>query len=233
MLRNRHLTVIASGFALLAGIPAGCQSAGEFRQEADEVAHEIIDAKQRQGLGRTEPFTIETAAETLRQRLLSAQGLAYSHPASLGSDRLEAIAHWPDDDYLQRERPTEGLTADLPIPTEGPVTLTLTESLQVAAANSRNYQSEKESVFRSALDLDLERDAFRATFAGLIGSRVEHDADDSDASTGVESSGEFSVEQRFKSGLTIAGRLVIDLARLLSDTEEASVGLLTIHFLPV
>jgi len=234
VLRNRHLTVIASGVALLVGILAGCQSAGEFRQEADEVAYEIIDEKQRQGLGRTEPFTIETAGETLRQRLLSAQGLVYSHPASLGADQLEAIAHWPDDDYLQRERPTEGLTADMRIPPEQPVTLTLTESLQVAAANSRNYQSEKESVFRSALDLDLERDAFRATFAGLIGSRVEHDAEEFDAgdgvsgpTTGVETTGEFSVEQRFKSGLTIAGRLVIDLARLLSDTEEASVGLLT------
>ena len=85
---------------LLAGaVLTGCRSAQEHREKADEVAAEIIEAKQQEALGKTEPFSIERPSDLLRRRLLIEQGLLFADEASLGTDRLERIPHWPKDNY--------------------------------------------------------------------------------------------------------------------------------------
>ena len=73
------------------GLLAGCRSPREFRDEADRVSYDVIQAKQQEALGRTEPFTIETPAQTLRRRLLMDQDLPISSPASLTSRDVEQI----------------------------------------------------------------------------------------------------------------------------------------------
>ena len=67
---------------LLALVSAGCSSPNDYRLEADRVAYGIIQKAQRAALGRTEPFTIETPADTLRRRLLLGQKLPSAAPAS-------------------------------------------------------------------------------------------------------------------------------------------------------
>ena len=75
----------------------GCQSPTEYRLEADKVAGEIIQ-KKMQAIGRTEQFSIERPSDILRRRLLTGQNLPYAGPASFGTDRLEPIEHWPEDE---------------------------------------------------------------------------------------------------------------------------------------
>ncbi len=55
---------------------------------------------------------------------------------------------------------------------DGPLKLSLMDALMVAAANSRQYQTRKEDIFRVALGLDLERDVFRNTYFGDLESEM-------------------------------------------------------------
>lgn len=203
---------------------AGCKSPQAHREEADAVAARIIDRKQQEALGRTEPFTIERPATTLRRRLLKAQGLPISHDASVGVDAIEPVEHWPKrSNYLTKQRWAPPRIVEQSA--DEPIRLSLEQALQVAALNSRDYQTQKESVFRTALDLELERDAFRNSYGGLIESLLVAAPGSDPDELGLENTGELSLERRLKSGATLSTRLLIDLAQLLRPTRTNSAGL--------
>lgn len=211
--------------ALLAAalLSNGCQSAGEYRREADEVAYDIIEHKQRQAFGEVEPFTIEQAVDTLRRRLMIGQQLPYADPASLGSVALEPTPHWPDDNYLAPgSRPD--VEPVVTVPRAPPLRLSLFEALQVAARGSRPYQGRKEAVFLAALDLDLERDQFRPIFGAGVDNTVTADLTDGDTFAGNETTGALSLTQRFKNGATVTGLIGIDLVKLLTPGKSSSLG---------
>ncbi|MFC1604994.1 hypothetical protein ACFL5F_08210 [Planctomycetota bacterium] len=147
---------------LLILIPLGCRSPVEHRSAADRIAAAIITTKQKEALGETEPFSIERPSDILRRRLLEEQNLAISSEASLGTDQLKPVEHWPDPDYMQAK--SSGSSEDLPIEPNKPVKLSLVQVLQVGARNSLEYQSRKEDVFRTALALDLTRHNFENIF---------------------------------------------------------------------
>ena len=200
----------------------GCLKPQGFRHEADRVAYDVIQQKQALAIGRSEPFWIETPSQTLRRRLIENQMLPTSHPASFGTDRLRQIDHWPEDDYLRSAR-----TDAQPVVSgdEGnAVMLTLIEALQVAARNSRGYQDEKESVFRTALSLDLERDAFRTSWAGAIDNTLSYDSDSSPETATFTTTPRVSFSQSFEDGLDIAGSISWDLIHLLTQGGDASSG---------
>ncbi len=108
-----------------------------------------------------------------------------------------------------------------------PIVLTLADALRVGAANSRSYQSAKESVYLAALSLDLRRDQFEFQFlSGLDADFVTNvDPDQSDVSS-VTLSPSFSASKLFKSGASITTRLGLDLAKLLTGERQESLGLL-------
>ncbi len=217
-----------------------CHSAGEYRRRADKVAYNIIEQTQQQALGKTEPFTIDDPAETLRRRLLLAQGLPYSSPASLGTTALEPTKHWPHDDYLDPDRPDRRIVTEPVVPEvagtqpattqpaatqPAPVVLTLDEALQVAARNSREYQTQKEQVFRAALALDLERNEFRNIFTGSVDGLVRTDQSPDDPITGAQSTTSLGITRQLKNGALISSRIIFDLARLLSPGNDSAFGL--------
>ncbi|QNN21665.1 TolC family protein [Planctomycetales bacterium ZRK34] len=201
---------------------SGC-APSDYRKDADQVVAGHIDAGQAEALGQTEPFTIQTPADTLRRRLLALQDLPISGPASYGTDALNKPEHWPEAD--QPARLPEGDTLVPPWPADQPVTLTLLEALQIGARNSREYQAQKEDVFRAALDLDLQIDDFRNTYTGLLESLLSHDRGDDTPTTGLQNTGSFSLSRQFESGAILTGRLIVDLAKLLSSDGQSSIGL--------
>ena len=206
---------------VLAASLAGCRSAGSYREEADHVAADIIHTGQTQALGRTEPFTIETPADTLRRRLIEAQDLPTAGAATQGSDRLERPKHWPEKELA----PHLGGTCELDrcIDDNGVLRLTLIDALQVSAANSREYQSQKETVFRTALDLDLEDDAFRSTFTGALDTLFS--VDTAPTVTGIEHTTSFDWSKKLKAGGAITAGLAIDLVKLLTGTRSSAFGI--------
>jgi outer membrane protein TolC len=223
--RRRGVSLFLSSLLALSG---GC--ARLYREDADRVAATIIEKKQTQAMGQTEPFTIEPPADALRRRLLLAQKLPYSGPESLGSGALEPIAHWPERNYPPRS--TASAPAERsPAPTESeedkPLPITLTEALRIAARSNRDYQARKETIFREALDLDLEENEFRATLAGSWDAGLARDFTGEPFTTATLNTATAEVSQRFKSGIALTGRLVVDLVNLLTQEPRESIGLLT------
>ena len=141
----------------------GCQKPSERRLEADRVAYRIIEQTQKEVLGKSEEFSIERPADILRRRLLIDQNLPVSAEASLGSGKLETIAHWPEENYPPADPETDPNSVQT---RNEPITMNLLDCLGIGARNSFEYQDAKEAVFKAALELDLEADYFRNTFTG-------------------------------------------------------------------
>ncbi|MEW6250287.1 MAG: TolC family protein [Planctomycetota bacterium] len=240
-LGRRGLTEFVIPAAMLAVLLWACTPA-LYRRDADRVAYDIVQSKQSEALGRSEPFTVETPAETLRRRLLLDQHLPFATPASLSSRDIEPIKQWPDKEYLAAPTSQPGPVPPSPpgpvaAPAPGePLRLTLADALQVAAHESRTYQTAKETVFRTALALDLERDTFRRTWSGIITNLFEtqlerevalDDEGHTDRQTvrGNTVTLEGALEQRFRNGLSFSGALGLDLVCLLTQERLWSRGI--------
>ncbi|MCY2951262.1 MAG: TolC family protein [Planctomycetota bacterium] len=200
----------------------GCRSVQQHRREADEAAYNIIKQKQQQILGQEEPFTIEKPADTLRRRLMLDQNLPFAGGAGLSTRDIKPIKQWPDHDYLD---PTKGPPATMPSSQGGPLRLSLIDALQVAAYNSREYQARKETVFTDALALELQRDRFRTSFAAAMSNRTSWDLGADDPIVGNVTSGDIGITQRFANGAVASVRLALDLAKLLTQSHNASLGM--------
>lgn len=211
---------VAGSAAVFGGLAlAGC-SATQHRERVENRAYQIIDETRQSAFGRTEEFSIESPAHALRRRLLRSQDLPYAGEASLGTGHLPLIPHWPE------ERKVHSFD-DISGPAVGHLVLTLNDALQIAAQNSRAYQGQKEDVFRSALALDLERDQFRTSFAGLIAGSFQYDRGSLDEVGGVtaESAGvdaSLGLERQLQNGASYSLRLGWNLLQLLEPENFTS-----------
>jgi len=216
--RADHVLVIG---LLLWGVvvPSGCRSPAKHREKADEVAYDIMEKKQQEALGKTEPFRIERPSDILRRRLIEEQGLAVSSAASLGTDELEPIPHWPEQGYPPAVSSVDG---NIPIEPNRPLRISLIDALQIAARNSPDYQSRKEDVFRVALNLDLQRNAFRTIFTAQADSRLTRDTVRDE--TTLDTGGTVGVTRTLKNGLDISAALAVSLVSLLPGADTLSLG---------
>ncbi len=202
---------------------AGCKTASRHLQEEDRAARIIIREKQEQALGRSEDFTIERPADILRRRLLIEQDLPRSGNASLGTDMLKPIEHWPLKDYPRAVSSSKELSKREYGKT---ITLSLLQALQVGAMNSSDYQTKKEDVFRAALSLDLTRVDFRFTFKGKAESSYSDDGSSGDPVRGTEQNTSLDVSKKLESGVSLTTALAVDLVRLLTQGRTSSFGIL-------
>lgn len=208
--------------SILLALSSGCRTAQQHRRETDDAANSIIKEKQEQTLNRAEPFTIEKPSDTLRRRLLLGQNLPHSGGAALGTYDLKPVKHWPDNDYLD---PAKSPPTTMPAYQSGPLRLSLVDALQVAAYNSREYQTRKETIFADALVLENQRDYFRTTFTGVVSNRTTGNMGADDPTIGTVTTSNIGVTQRFTNGVVASLRIVIDLAKLLTQTHNASLGM--------
>ena len=190
----------------------GCRSVTNYRINADKAALKIIEQKQKQALGSSGTFDIERPSTILRRRLMMEQKLPYAGEASLGTDQLKPIRHWPEKEYPKKNFPSDPNNCDPKFLLEEgkPLQLSLMDALKVGARNSFDYQSMKEEVFRSALDLHLEYDEFRSAFNGQVESVFKSDLTGEKAVDGIETSSTFSIGKKLKQGAEVTTSLAID-----------------------
>ena len=219
--KSIHYSLLLALFTAI--LLTGCADSQSYLKEADEVSQQIIEEKQKEALGRIEPFTIIPPSESLREKLLIGQNLPFTHPASLGSDNLEPIDKWPNITYPEKQ--DDPSTENPPWFDKDPIKITMLEALQIASRNSREYQAQKEDVFRSALALDLERDDFRHTFTGLLQTLFQTDMSGDHTVTGSQNSAQVGWSRKFKSGVELVSSLAIDLVKLLTLDKESSFGI--------
>jgi outer membrane protein TolC len=200
----------------------GCRTPAEHREKADDVAHKIIEKKQQEALGKTEPFNIERPSDILRRRLIEEQGLPISSEASLGTDKLKPIPHWPDKSYPPE---TSSPDANIPVEPNQALTVSLMDALQIGARNNPDYQSRKEDVFRAALDLDLARNTFRNIFTAGTDSQLQTNTTGDQTVTTLDNSASAGVTRTFKNGLDVSSAVAVDLLQLLTQGGASTLGL--------
>jgi len=204
-----------------AALLVGCRTTDRHQAQADRAVGEILATAQQQVLGHTEALGIETPADTLRRRLLLDQVLPRSGPASLGVHDLPHLPKWP------RQGAPTSLDAAAS-PASDPLRLRLVDALAIGAAGNRDYQRQKEAVYRAALDLDLERQEFRTTFSGFLQTLFSNRSpgEGENEVGGLVHSGTLSLSQKLTTGATVTARLALDLAQLLTQEGDWSRGLL-------
>ena len=231
VLKTSAVTVLQSRFGSLVLVlcltlffQVGCQSPRQYRLEADKVAIEIIQ-KKMQGIGRTEQFSIERSSDILRRRLFTKQNLPYAGLSSLGTDRLEVIEHWPEEDYPKAEYLLDPIVILEELSISDPLQLSLMEALQMGARNSFDYQTRKEDIFKEALNLDLERNEFRTIFTTQVDSLIETDMSGRRDVSGIEYGGAAGVSRKLESGVELTTELAVSLANLLTLNQASAFGI--------
>ena len=224
---NYRVRVLLELFAVSAlGILVGCKNAQDYRLEADATSRAYLSAYQQEVTGKVEEFEIETPADTLRRRLMLDQILLANDPASFGIRDIPTNRYWRADERLLPggEDPSiaiwKGGTNALEIG--------LVDAVRIAAFNSPDYKARKEALFRSALGMDLEDDAFRSIFSGTLRSNgsIRRDANERDAwenhAVSHDESANFGVSRKFRNGVRVTGSIMANLAGMLTgDTRTA------------
>ena len=141
---------------------AGC-GPKHYRESADRDAYRILAAKRARVLGAKGSFSIEPPQEDPLAGLRKKQQGASAPGESVSSAGEQDLANVGDDGLPKRS---------------GAMRLTLRDALELAARHSREYQSRKEQLYLSALDLSLERHRWRPQWAGRATAGATDGADD-------------------------------------------------------
>lgn len=208
----------------LLAVISGC-SAKSQRIKADKTALSIIKETQDNVLGKADnDFSIERPSDILRRRLLIEQELPISGNESLGTDALKKIKHWPEKNYPSAVTSWE---PKIKIPSnDQPLTINFTQALEIAAKNSSDYQTQKETLFRSALTLDLNRNDYSLITKVKGDSTLSVDKSGGDETVkGLEHSGSLGLSKTLKDGSKLAANLSVDLVKLLTQPRESSFGI--------
>lgn len=225
---------LGGGFSCLFGgvlalaLAAGCRSAQDYRAEADATGAAYLSACQREVTGRTEPIEIETPADTLRRRLMLDQKLVVNDPASFGIRDLPANLYWRGEDRLL----PGGKDPSISIWRGGTNALEigLLDAVRIAAYNSADYKARKESLFRTALGMDLEDDTFRTIFSGALASNMSvwRDENEKDSlanhAVGHNESVRFGASRKFRNGVRLTGSIMANLAGMLTGDRRTAWG---------
>ena len=205
---------------------AGCRSAQDYRREADATSRAYLSACQAEVTGKVEEFEIETPADTLRRRLMLDQDLLANDPASFGIRDIPTNRYWRADERLL----PGGEDPSIAVWTGGTNALEigLVDAVRIAAFNSRDYKARKESLYRTALAMDLEDDAFRSIFSGRLASNLSVSRDTQERralanhAVSHDESATFGVTRKFRNGVRVTGSIMANLAGMLTgDTRTA------------
>jgi len=181
---------------------AGCRSPQGYVEHADKAASVIIDEYHQKALGRKGAFFLERPSDLLRKRLMLAQGL---------------------QDIIDTNK-VQSAAAAVSLP--DPLPLSLMDALQIGARNSREYQTAKEDVFVTALDLDFARDSFRNSYAGLMSVAFSSSDESSGRSDTVKGEASTSITRTLQTGAKLSMKLAVDLVKLLTGEATSTFGLL-------
>lgn len=200
-------------------VATGCKSTRDWRNEADSHAEALIKDAQGKVTGVEEPIVIESAADTLRRRLMLDQNLPKKTDASLGIRDLQDTERWKTQKHLK-----DGVEYAERWNTKEKVKLSLLEAIEIAAKNNRDFQAQKETLYQAALSLDLEAHDFQTTFRGMLNGSIQSSYG-TRRNTGSVVGADGSLAHKFKNGVELTSALSVDLAKMLSGDRGSSFGL--------
>ncbi len=110
------------------------------------------------------------------------------------------------------------IQADLVVPPSG--VLNLAQSVAIATAHNRDYQTQKEQLYLKALSLSLDRYEYTRRWFGTINADYVNDSDDESIGAG----GETGFSQLLADGAAITASIAIDWVRFLTGDPRTSLG---------
>ncbi len=96
----------------------------------------------------------------------------------------------------------------------------LSKAVAIATAQNREYQTQKETLYLTALDLTLARHQFARQWFGTVDAQYANDSDDEQLNTG----GELGFNQLLADGAQVTTSIAIDWARFLTGDPRTSLG---------
>ena len=96
----------------------------------------------------------------------------------------------------------------------------LSKAVTVATAHNRDYQTQKESLYLTALDLTLVRDQFEREWFAIFDGGYARDSDDEQ----VNSGGEVGFNQILADGAKVGAKIALDWTRFLTGDPRTSLG---------
>ena len=220
---NVRRAAIASALAALCAAGAGCRSAQSWRADADRAAAErLAAARAAEGLGE-EPVEVESAADTLRRRLLVGQALPTFDPASLGIRDLPTNRYWRAEERLLPGR--EGADAAFAPAGTNALEIGLQDAVRIAAANSPEFRADKEKLFASALALDLASREFHTTLLGALSAAAETSpGEDGDRAGSHGEEAKAGLHRTFENGVSTDAAFALNLAGMLTGERRTAWG---------
>ena len=217
--------VLAACAAALIGA-AGCRSAAGWRADADRAAAErLAAARAAEGLPE-EALAVESPSDTLRRRLIVGQALPVFDPASLGIRDLPTNRYWRAEERLLPGR--EGADAAFAPSGTNALEIGLQDAVRIAAANSPDFQADKERLFASALALDLASREFHTTLLGALSAAVDSTPGGGEGGSSREGShGEAATagaKRTFENGVSTDASLAFNLAGMLTGERKTAWG---------
>ncbi|MHC4721024.1 MAG: hypothetical protein ACYSYT_11215, partial [Planctomycetota bacterium] len=98
--------------------------------------------------------------------------------------------------------------------------INLSKAVTIATAHNRDYQTQKETLYLTALDLTLERHQFARQWFGTVDAQYANDSDDEQLNTG----GELGFNQLLADGAQVGASIAIDWVRFLTGDPRTSLG---------
>jgi len=121
--------------------------------------------------------------------------------------KISDVTPSPNDIQVEKAVPESGV-------------ITLTQAVAIATADNREYQTQKEALYLTALDLTLARHQFARQWFGTIDASYTRDS--ADESVGVD--GGLGFNQLLADGAQISANIAIDWARFLTGDPRMSLG---------
>ena len=100
--------------------------------------------------------------------------------------------------------------------------ISLAQAVALATADNRNYQEQKEDLYKAALGLSSERHLYARRWFGLIGGEYAKNIDSEDFSVSTEAG--YDHRQLLAGGLEISTALAVDWFRFLTGDPRTSLG---------
>lgn len=169
----------------------GC-SRKQYREWADREVYKVIDKKREAALNEKEPFTINPSTEDLVKSL----------PRK-----------------YQPLLPEGAESETRPSPEEYPGIISFNKAIEIAVQTSREYQSNKEDLYLSALSLTGERHRWSPRFSAMLSGEYAH-AESDDTWAG---DGSFGVRQLLATGGSLSLDFATNVLRYItSDPRESA-----------
>jgi outer membrane protein TolC len=120
---------------------------------------------------------------------------------------ISDVAPSPNDLRIEKAPPSSGIIG-------------LAQAVTIATAHNRDYQTQKETLYLSALDLTLARHEFARQWFGTIDAGYARDSEDEQ----VNSSAELGFDQFLADGALVGFGIALDWARFLTGDSRTSLG---------